>query len=107
MKKDEQKKECVLTNMVKENLEIVNRHITVLKTLQRKQPTGIAELSKLSGYPRHKVRYSLKILEQEGLIEPSAKGAVTTEDVDRIIKRIRNTILDVNSAYDDLLKRLE
>ena len=88
MKKSKNKERCVLTAMVKNNINLVNRHITVLKSLQRKQPMGINELSEIAGYPKHKIRYSLQVLEQEGLIEPSVQGAVTT-------------------AYSELLKKLE
>lgn len=93
--------------MLKNNLDLVSRHITVLKILQGKQPMGITELSEIAGYPIHKIRYSLQVLEQEGLIEPSIGGAVTTENVDDIIKRLKNTILDVSTAYNELLKKLE
>ncbi len=101
------KKNCVLTKMVKTNIDIINRHIDVLKTLQSKQPIGITELAEKTKYPRHKVAYSLTVLEEEGLVEPSVKGAVTTENVDEIITRIKNTILDVNTSYNELLKKLE
>ena len=47
------------------------------------------------------------VLEQEGLIEPPIQGAITTENVDDIINRIKNTILDVSTAYNELLKKLE
>lgn len=106
MKKTD-KESCVLTTMVKTNLDLLSRHISVLQVLQEKQPIGISEISEKVNHPQHKVRYSLKILEQEGLIEPSAGGAVTTENADEIIKRIKNTIIDVNTSYNDLLKRLE
>jgi predicted transcriptional regulator len=106
MKKNENKKKCVLTFMVESNIKILNRHVAVLKTLQIKQPMGITELSDITGYPEHKVRYSLQILEQEGLIEPSIKGVVTAENVDEILKRIKNTIRNVRTAYNELLKKL-
>ncbi len=107
MVETKKKENCVLTNMVKTNLDIVNRHINVLKTLQRKQPIGVTELSEETKYPRHKVAYSLTVLEEEGLVEPSVKGAVTTENVEGIIKRIKNSILDVSTSYNELLKKLE
>ena len=107
MKKSKNKERCVLTAMVKNNIDLVNRHINVLKTLQRKQPMGITELSEIAGYSKYKIRYSLQVLEQEGLIEPSIQGAVTTENVDDIIKRLKNSIHEVSTAYSELLKKLE
>jgi predicted transcriptional regulator len=107
MKKSIKKESCVITSMIKNNLDLVNRHITVLRTLQKKQPIGISELSDIAGYPRHNIIYSLRILEKEGLVEPSARGAVTTENADDIIKRLKDNIIDVNIAYNELLKKLK
>ena len=67
---------------------------------------GITELSEITKYPQHKIRYSLQVLEQEGLIVLSIKGAVTTENVDNIIKRLKNSIHEVSTAYSELLKKL-
>ena len=107
MKKSKNIERCVLIAMIKNNIDLVNRHITVLKTLQSKQPMGITELSEIAGYPKHKIRYSLQVLEQEGLIEPTIKGAVTTENVDDILQRLKNSIHEVSVAYSELLKKLE
>ena len=40
---------------------------------------GIIRLSEALHLPIHKVRYSLHLLEREGVIQPSADGAVVTE----------------------------
>ena len=93
--------------MLKTNLDIVNRHIDVLKILQMKQPIGVTKLAEKTKYPRHKVAYSLTALEEEGLIEPSIGGAITTENIDDGIKRLKDNITDVNIAYNELLKKLE
>ena len=71
------KERCVLTSVIETELDILKRHIDVLKTLKENQPMGIIKLSELTKYPQHMVRYSLRILEQDGLIEPSPQGAIT------------------------------
>ena len=73
------KERCVLTSVIETELDILKRHGDVLRTLQKKQPRGIIKLSESTGYPQHIVRYSLRTLEQDGLIEPSPNGAVTTD----------------------------
>ncbi len=83
---------CVLTSVIETELDILKRHIHVLKTLQEKQPMGIIKLSEITGYPQHMVRYSLRILEQDGLIEPSPKGAVTTDSVSGTLNTLKNTL---------------
>ncbi|MEM0353313.1 MAG: hypothetical protein QXM15_02300 [Archaeoglobaceae archaeon] len=56
--------------------EIVVRHLQVLKTVMEKQPIGIFKLSDLLNMPKHRVRYSLRILEQSGIIVPTQYGAM-------------------------------
>lgn len=70
-------------------MEMLERHVQMLRTLKQSQPMGIIRLSELLGLPHHKVRYSLRLLEKEGLIVPSPDGAMTT------------------AAYDDFLDELE
>lgn len=64
---------------IEEEIEILQRHVKVMKHVIENEPIGIIKLSILTGIPQHKIRYSLRILEQRGLIKPSPKGAVTTE----------------------------
>ena len=63
----------------KRELEIVLRHIRVMKAVMKNQPIGIFKLSELANMPKHKVRYSLRVLEQSGIIEPTQHGAVIKE----------------------------
>ncbi len=69
-------------------MDLLQRHITMLKTIIENEPIGIIRLSEQLNYPQHKVRYSLRILEQEGLIEPSLEGAVTTDQLNNFLTRL-------------------
>lgn len=101
----ERKKErCVLTSVIQTELDILKRHVHVLKTLQKHQPMGIIKLSELTGYPQHMVRYSLRILEQDGLIEPSPQGAITTEEVNKTLDLLKNTLDKIRKTADELKK---
>ena len=102
MKKDR----CVLTSVIETELEILKRHIHVLKTLQENQPMGIIKLSELTKYPQHMVRYSLRILEQDGLIEPSPQGAITTDDVAKTMVLLKKTLDNIGKTAEDLKKTL-
>ena len=62
-----------------EGIELVERHIVVLNHVVAQEPIGIVLLSAETGYPSHKIRASLRTLEENGLIEPTSSGAVTTE----------------------------
>jgi predicted transcriptional regulator len=101
------KERCVLTSVIETELDILKRHIHVLKTLQEKQPMGIIKLSELTKYPQHMVRYSLRILEQDGLIEPSPQGAVTTGEVTKTMDLLKKTLNKISKTADELKKTLE
>jgi len=104
---DSKKNRCVLTSVIETELDVLKRHVDVLKTLEKNQPMGIIKLSELTGYPQHMVRYSLRILEQDGLIEPSPQGAVTTEDVNKTMGLLKSTLKKINDTTNDLIKKLE
>ena len=105
--KDVKKDKCVLTSVIETELDILKRHVHVLKTLQKNQPMGIIKLSELTGYPQHMVRYSLRILEQDSLIEPSPQGAVTTGDVDKTMILLKKTLENICSTTKEIIKNIE
>jgi len=101
------KERCVLTSVIETELDILKRHIHVLKTLQKQQPMGIIKLSEVTKYPQHMVRYSLRILEQDGLIEPSPQGAVTTDEVGKTMTTLKTTLEKISKTADELKKELD
>lgn len=85
----------MVTDKVKRELEMLKRHLIILKYVVENEPIGILKLAEETGIPSHKVRYSLRVLEQEGLIAASAPGAVTTERTESFLK-------DLNVSIDQL-----
>ncbi len=104
--KNSKKGRCVLTSVIEAELNILKRHIHVLKTLQEHQPMGIIKLSEITNYPQHMVRYSLRILEQDGLVEPSPQGAVTTDGVSETMNVLKKTLTDISKSAEGLIKEL-
>ena len=104
---DKKKERCVLTSVIETELDILKRHIHVLKKVQEHQPMGIIKLSELTGYPQHMVRYSLRILEQDGLIEPSSQGAVITDKVSKTMANLKKTLGDISKTAEDIKKTLD
>jgi predicted transcriptional regulator len=93
---------CALTSVIENELDILKRHIHVLNVLQEHQPMGIIKISEYTGYPQHMVRYSLRILEQEGLIEPSSRGAVTTQNMGRVIEDLKSALAHIGETSKEL-----
>ena len=68
-----------LVDRIANELDLLARNVDVLEQLTGKPPMGIIRLSEALHLPIHKVRYSLHLLEREGVIQPSADGAVVTD----------------------------
>ncbi|MCQ2069517.1 MAG: hypothetical protein MJZ68_00065 [archaeon] len=79
-------------------MDLIERHIRMLKEAKKYQPVGIIRLSETLGIPKHKVRYSLRLLERDGLIEATPEGAVVTEKYDEFMSAL-------SSRLDDIVKR--
>lgn len=93
----------MLTDRVETELELLERHIIILDDVIKKGPIGIMKLSEETGIPNHRVRYSLRVLEQERLIAPSTLGAVATDEAvelmngfESVVKRLRDKIDRLN-----------
>lgn len=89
-----------MIDRVKKEADMMHRHMKVLNIVDKNGPVGIVKLSDETGYPRHKIRYSLRVLEEEELIEPTNKGARVTDEAKDFKK-------EVNEEVDDLIDTLE
>jgi predicted transcriptional regulator len=49
---------------MKDEIELLSRHIEVAKAVVDHEPIGIMKLSELLNLPSHRIRYSLHVLEQ-------------------------------------------
>jgi len=68
-----------LVERIEGELELLARNVEILEKLAKSPPIGIIRLSEALRLPIHKTRYSLHLLEREGVIQPSADGAVVTD----------------------------
>jgi predicted transcriptional regulator len=103
---DQNEGESSLTGKMELELELLQRHVEILKAVKDHEPIGIIRLSEITGHPQHKVRYSLRILEQEGLIEPSSQGAVTTQHIQEFIPHLRNILNMMSETVAELKKTI-
>lgn len=87
-------------------LDLLARHVRMLQFVEKHGPVGIIRLATLLGMPKHKVRYSLRILEKEGYIQPSTQGAVATEKVAVFFEQVQALVVDVKKQLDALAEGL-
>lgn len=96
-----------ITNRFAEEQELLRRHIRILKVVKENEPVGIIKLSELTGFPQHKVRYSLRVLEQEGLIEPSSMGARATDRVEAFLPELAALVDSMQETVEELRETLQ
>ncbi len=68
-----------LVTRIEEELDLLARNVDILEKLSKSPPIGIIRLSEALHLPIHKTRYSLHLLEREGVVQPSSDGAVVTD----------------------------
>jgi predicted transcriptional regulator len=89
-----------MVDRLENQVEKEARDLAVLRAVISDGPIGIVRLSERTGLPEHKVRYSLRMLEDDGLVEPTPSGAVPADDV-------AERASDINDGLDRLVDRLE
>lgn len=76
---------------LKNEVELMKRHLEIYKVIAENQPIGIVKISDVTGYPVHLVRYSVAVLKQIGLVQATKRGCVITDEsvnIDKISKLI-------------------
>ena len=71
-----------------ETLELLERHISMLRTVKENQPVGLIRLSEMTGIPKHKVRYSLKIM-------ATPDGATVSDGYEEFMKEMAESVEDL------------
>lgn len=80
-------------------VELLERHLAVMRVVAKQGPIGIMKLTEELKQPQHRIRYSLRILEQMQYIRATTAGAVATpkafgmlenfdDDLDKLIAKL-------------------
>ena len=79
----------------------------MLQAIMEHEPIGIIRLSEQLNIPQHKVRYSLRILEHEGLIQPSPDGAIVTDNVPPFLDHLKEILDSLSGTVKELRDTLD
>lgn len=83
-----------------DQVEKERRDLRILAAVIAHGPIGIVRLAEETDVPEHKVRYSLRMLENDELVQPTPQGAIPVDNIDE-----RAT--EINEGLDELLERAE
>ena len=87
-------------------LDLIDRHLLMLRATRENQPIGIIRLSEITGIPRHKVRYSLRLLEKDGLIVATQEGAVVSDRYNDYLKQLESSLEAAMDRAEDIRKKV-
>ncbi|WP_247731352.1 hypothetical protein [Halovivax limisalsi] len=91
-----------MIDRLEKEVDMLERHLQVLKMVLENEPIGIVKMSNETGYPHHKVRYSLRVLEEENLIEPSSQGAIKTEETENFVEDLDGKIETISEKLEGM-----
>ena len=94
-----------LVERIEEELDLLARNVDILEKLANSPPIGIIRLSEALRLPIHKTRYSLHLLEREGVIQPSADGAVITDKSKEFWANLNQSLERMSAVIEHLKKR--
>jgi predicted transcriptional regulator len=91
-----------MIDRLEKEVDMLRRHLEVLGMVIDSEPIGIVKMSNETGYPHHKIRYSLRVLEEESLIEPTSQGATTTDQTSQFVDDLDGRIDAVSSKLNNM-----
>jgi predicted transcriptional regulator len=104
---EENKNLIHITSVAEKEVDLLSRHIDVLKTVKDHGPIGIIRLSQITGQPQHMIRYSLRTLEKGGIIKPSSQGATITGNIHETLGTLESTLDEIITTMNELKKKLK
>lgn len=92
----------IVIDKIEHQMTMLARHLHVLQLVIAHEPIGIVKMSTETGYPRHKVRYSLRVLEAENLVEPTNQGATTTNQTSEYVGGFDENIIRLTDQLNGM-----
>jgi predicted transcriptional regulator len=91
-----------MIDRLEKEVDMLERHLTVLRMVDENEPIGIVKMSNETGYPHHKIRYSLRVLEEEDLIEPSSQGAISTDETEEFLEGLDDKLAEMATRIEKM-----
>jgi len=82
-----------------EQVEKERRDVEIFRAVAEHGPIGIVRLAEVTDIPEHKVRSSLRMLENDEVVEPTQQGAVAPD--------VEDQVAAINESVDYLVERVD
>jgi Uncharacterized protein conserved in archaea len=94
-----------MLDRVKDEVALLDRHLLVLRTVMTHQPIGIMRLAELMDLPYHRIRYSLRVLEQMGYLRASPEGAIIMKKTDLLLSTLDEQLEDIVERIEEIRRK--
>jgi predicted transcriptional regulator len=94
-----------MLDRVRDEVALLDRHLEVLRTVMAHQPIGIMRLAEQMDLPYHRIRYSLRVLEQMGYIRASPEGAMVLEKADHLLSTLDGQLEDIVARIEEIRRK--
>ena len=91
-----------MLDSLQREVDLLARALQTLAFVRENEPVGIRRTSKAIDYEHHEIRVSFRVLEEEGLVEATDEGAVTTDDAAAFAADVDDDLDDVAGSLEDL-----
>ncbi len=91
-----------MIDRLEKEIEMLHRHLEILQLVISSEPIVIVKMSNETGLQHHKIRYSLRVLEEGGLIAPSSQGAICTENTAAFVEGLSTKLGGIRSNLNSL-----
>ncbi len=91
-----------ISKQVEKEVDQLYLMLKMVRVIQKNQPIGIIKLSEIFELPNHKVRYILRLLENDGVISPSANGCVLNTGFEEYVQQQLSALHDIKDKINDI-----
>ncbi len=95
-----------ISKQVEKEVDQLYLMLKMVRVIQKNQPIGIIKLSEIFELPNHKVRYMLRLLENDGVISPSSNGCTLNDGFEEYVQNQLSALQDIRSKIDDIEKEI-
>lgn len=96
----------LMLEKLRDEIELIERHLMIARAVVEHEPIGIIKLAEVLNQPHHRVRYSLRVLEQMGYIRASSTGAHATPEMKEMLKGIPDELDAFIRALEEMKRGL-
>lgn len=91
-----------MLDSLQREVDLFARALRTLRFVDENEPVGIRRTASATDYEHHEIRIAFRLLEEEGLVEATQRGAVTTDDATAFLGTLDDDVDAVAASLDEL-----